>query len=69
MNEKLYCIRCRTEYAILGEAPPKMDETAMYRLLGESIYYPHCFVVERYDRKEYCGNSTWIVHKSALLSK
>jgi hypothetical protein len=61
MNEKLYRIRCRTGYAILGETPPKMDETAMYRLLGESIYYPHCFVVERYDRKEYCGNSTWIV--------
>lgn len=39
MNEKLYCIRCRTGYAVLGEAPPKMDETAMYRLLGESIYY------------------------------
>lgn len=36
MNEKLYRIRCRTGYAILGEAPPKMDETAMYRLLGES---------------------------------
>lgn len=53
MNEKLYRIRCRTGYAILGETPPKMDETAMYRLLGESIYYPHCFVVERYDRKEY----------------
>ena len=50
MNEKLYCIRCRTGYAVLGEAPPKMDETAMYRLLGESIYYPHCFVVERYYR-------------------
>ena len=41
MNEKLYCIRCRTGYAVLGEAPPKMDETAMYRLLGESMAIPH----------------------------
>lgn len=37
MNEKLYRIRCHTGYAILGEAPPKMDQTATYRLLGESI--------------------------------
>lgn len=65
--EKLYRIRCHTGYAILGEAPPKMDTEALYRVLYKSSHYQYCFVVERYDKEMYCGHKTWIVRAEALL--
>lgn len=64
--EKLYRIRCHTGYAILGEKPPKMDSRSLYRVLGKSKHYQHCFVVERCDRAMYRGHKTWIVHEDAL---
>ena len=65
--EKLYRIRCRTGYAVLGEAPPKMDPEALYRVLCKSGHYQYCFVVERYDRESYYGHKTWTVRGEALL--
>lgn len=65
--EKLYHIRCHTGYAILGETPPKMDSEVLYRVLGKSVYYQHCIVVERCDKRAYHGRKTWVIHIDALL--
>lgn len=62
----IYRIKCQTGYAILGEDPPKMDVNATYHVIGQTVHYPHCYVVARCDGEEYCGNKTWIVHTDAL---
>lgn len=62
-----YKLSCSRGYAILNEAPPKIDQSVLYWVISKSQYFPDCVVVERIDRQKFLGNDKWIVPESALI--
>ena len=42
----MYQITCKYAYSIMGECPAVVSNRAYYNLIGESLYYPGCFLME-----------------------
>ena len=46
----MFCIDCHYGYSLLGEAPSKINRNVFYELVGESIYYPGCYLMRAVDK-------------------
>lgn len=57
---------CQFSYSLLGEKPSRIDNTAEYVIIGESIYFPHCVIIKRKDFRSFDGQKQWIVPKNSL---
>lgn len=57
---------CQYGYSLLGEKPPQIDNTVEYVVVGESIYFPHCVIIQRKDFHSFNGKRHWIVPKKSL---
>lgn len=57
---------CQYGYSLLGEKPPRIDNTVEYVVVGESIYFPHCVIIRRKDLRSFNGKKQWIVPKTSL---
>ena len=57
---------CQYGYALLGEKPPRIDNTVEYVIIGESIYFPYCVIIQRKDSSSFNGKKRWIVPKDSL---
>ena len=57
---------CQYGYALLGEKPPRIDNTVEYVIIGVSIYFPHCVIIRRRDSCSFNGKKRWIVPKDSL---
>lgn len=57
---------CEYGYSLFGEKPSRIDNTAEYIVVGESIYFPHCVIIKRRDLRSFHGKNQWIVPQSSL---
>ena len=57
---------CQYGYALLGEEPPRIDNTVEYVIIGVSIYFPHCVIIRRRDSCSFNGKKQWIVPQNSL---
>lgn len=63
---KQYKTKCRYGYSIFGECPPKLDISAEYLIMEQSIFFPHCVIIQRADGKGFQGEKTWIVPEHCM---
>lgn len=63
---KKYKTNCNYGYSILGECPPKLDNTAEYVIIKQSSFFPYCVIIQRADNKYFMGEKTWIVPKNSM---
>ena len=57
---------CQYGYSLLGEKPSPIDNTMEYIVIGESIYFPNCVIIEQKDGCLSNEKKQWIVPKSSL---
>lgn len=57
---------CQYGYALLGEKPPRIDNTVEYVIIGVSIYFPHCVIIRRRDSCSFDEKKQWIVPQNSL---
>ena len=66
-NMKYFKTRCQYGYELLlSEKPPRLDNTVEYIIIGESIYYPGCVIIQRRDSCSFNGKKRWIVPRHSL---
>ena len=46
----MYQITCKYAYSIFGECPTAISNSTYYNLIGESLYYSGCFLMESVSR-------------------
>lgn len=63
---RTYKTICQYGYSLLGEKPPKIDNTIEYIIIGHSIYFPHCVIIKRKDSLSFDGVKRWIVPKNSM---
>lgn len=64
--EKLCKVLCSSGYFVLGEKSAKLYPNNIYRIVGKSIHYPHCYVIELPDNQA-ANNLRWIVPYKAVV--
>lgn len=62
----IYKTNCKYGYSILNEKPHKLDTSADYTIIGESIYFSNCVIIKRIDSLSFDGKIQWIVPKNCL---
>lgn len=63
---KQYKTKCRYGYSIFGECPPKLDTRVEYIIIEQSIFFPHCVIIQRADGKFFQGEKKWIVPECSM---
>lgn len=58
---KIYKVTCEHSYSIMNGPMPKLDTSAEYVIVDKSLYFSHCVIIQRTDKKEYLGNDRWII--------
>ena len=64
MNQ--YKTKCTYGYSVLGERPPKLDSQAKYIIIGQSIFFPHCVIIQEVNGKIFEGEKNWIVPRNSI---
>lgn len=62
----IFKTRCQYGYSLLGEKPSRIDNTAEYIIVEDSIYFPHCVIIRRNDLRPFDEKKQWIVPKNSL---
>ena len=42
----MFRITCQFGYSLIGERPCKIQKASPYLLIGESVYFPECYLME-----------------------